>query len=278
LGTPDLIGGSAVNFAAFLRKRVVSIFCAVTVSLSFATYLLPLPREALAFVIVAIPTLVALALAALTEGLGGVGRLLRQLGRWRVGFRWYVIAPGLGLVLRLAMSVLGLALGLIPRLQLRPLTPAEVVLLAFIPLLPAFLEELGWRGYALPQLLERYSPLAAGLILAVPWAVIHLALHLPGMLYDGLPPVATLLQLLGLGVILTWFYVQTRSVPLTALLHLSQTFFGVVNHGLGAVEQSWLMAAVYGTAALIITLLVGPRFAQRAEGVAAVRVPARSRG
>jgi membrane protease YdiL (CAAX protease family) len=158
------------------------------------------------------------------------------------------------------MSLLGLALGLIPRLQLRPLSPAESVLLALVPLLPAFLEELGWRGYALPRLLERYSPLAAGLILAVPWAVIHLALHLPGMLYDGLPPVATLLQLLGLGVILAWLYTQTRSVPVVALLHLAQTFFGIVNHGLGSEEQSWLMAVVYLAVAAVVVLLAGRRF------------------
>jgi len=249
-----------MNLSAFLRERAVAIFCVVTVALSFATYLLPLPREALAFVLVAIPTLMALILAVVTEGLAGIGRLLRQLGRWRVGLRWYVVALGLGLALRLAMSLLGLALGLIPSLQLRPLSPAEFVLLALLPLLPAFLEELGWRGYALPRLLERYSPLAAGLILAVPWAVIHLALHLPGMMYDGLPPVATLLQLLGLGVILSWFYVQTRSVPLAALLHLAQTFFGVVNEGLGSVEQSWLMAVVYVLAAIGLTLVAGPAF------------------
>jgi membrane protease YdiL (CAAX protease family) len=169
------------------------------------------------------------------------------------------------------MSLLALALGLIPRLQLRPLTPLEVVMLALIPLLPAFTEELGWRGYALPRLLERYSPLAAGLALAVPWAGVHLALHLPGMLYDGLPVAATLLQLIGLGVILAWLYAQTRSVPLTALLHTAQTFFGVVNHGLGPVQQSWLMAAVYIAVALALTLLAGPRFARRS--VAAIVRP-----
>jgi membrane protease YdiL (CAAX protease family) len=206
--------------------------------------------------------LVALVLAALTEGLGGAGRLLGQLGRWRVGLRWCAATIGLGLALRLAMSLLGLAL--------RPLSPAEFVLLALIPLLPAFLEELGWRGYALPRLLERYSPFAAGLMLAVPWAVIHLALHLPGMMYDGLPPLATLLQLLGLGVSLAWLYAQTRSVPLAALLHLSQTFFGVVNHGLGAVDQSWLMAAVYVLAAVGLTLVAGPAFTRQRQP--AVRV------
>lgn len=269
-----------MNRKTWLNQQAALLFCGLSVGLSFAVYLLPLPREALAFVLVAIPTLVALALAALTEGLPGVGRLLRQLGRWRVGLGWYAVALGLGLALRLGMSLLGLALGLLPRLQLRPLTPPEVVLLALLPLLPAFLEELGWRGFALPRLLERYSPLAAGLALAVPWAAIHLALHMPGMLYDGLPPLATVLQLLGLGVILAWLYARTRSVPLAALLHLSQTFFGVVNHGLGAVEQSWLMAAVYVAVAIAITLLAGPRFARRAEAEdhTVVPTPARARG
>lgn len=54
--------------------------------------------------------------------------------------------------------------------------------MAFVPLIPAFLEELGWRGYALPRLLERYSPLVAGLALGAPWSAVHLALHLLGML------------------------------------------------------------------------------------------------
>jgi membrane protease YdiL (CAAX protease family) len=243
---------------------VVVSCCALTIGLSFATYLLPLQRAALPFVIVFIPTVTALALAALTEGRAGVGRLLSQLARWRVSLRWYGIAIGLGLVLRLSMSLLGLALGLLPSLQLRPLTPSEVALLAFVPLIPAFLEELGWRGYALPRLLERNSPLAAGLALAVPWAAVHLALHLPGMLYDGLPVAATLLQLIGLGVILTWLYVQTRSVPLAALLHTAQTFFGIVNHGLDPVQQSWLMATVYFGAALSLVLLSGPGFMRRA--------------
>lgn len=259
---------------AMVKKHAPWTFCALTVGLSFTTYVLPLPREALPFVIVLIPTVVAFTLAAVTEGRPGVGGLLRQLGRWRISLGWYAAVIGLGLALRLGMSLLGLALGLVPSLQFRPLTPPEVALLAFVPLIPAFLEELGWRGYALPRLLERYSPLAAGLALGLPWAAVHLALHLPGMLYDGLPLAATCLQLVGLSVVLTWLYAQTRSVPLAALLHTAQTFFGVVNHGLDPVMQSWLMAAVYMAAALALTALAGPSFLRRATPAVIQPIPA----
>ena len=34
-------------------------------------------------------------------------------------------------------------------------------------------EEIGWRGYALPQLLSRYSPLASSLILGLVWGAWH---------------------------------------------------------------------------------------------------------
>lgn len=75
-------------------------------------------------------------------------------------------------------------------------------------------------------------------------------------------------------MILTWLYAQTRSVPLAALLHTAQTFFGVVNHGLDPVMQSWLMAAVYIAAALALTALAGPSFLQRVTPAVVQPIPA----
>ena len=80
-----------------LKRFPIAIFCALTVLLSFASYLTTVPREALPFVFVLIPTLVAIALVAVTEGKVSVRALLGQLGRWRVSIRWVAGALALAL-------------------------------------------------------------------------------------------------------------------------------------------------------------------------------------
>ena len=88
----------------------------------------------------------------------GVRALLSKRGQWRVRTWWVVVAVVLGLVLRVIMSVIALLLGLIPAIELRPWTPAQLALFAVMLFIFAIPEELGWRGYVFPKLLTR--PLA----------------------------------------------------------------------------------------------------------------------
>jgi membrane protease YdiL (CAAX protease family) len=128
--------------------------------------------------------------------------------------------------MRLTISFLAVVLGMIPAIQLRLGLLAQFVVLALILFIFAIPEELGWRGYSLSKLLEHRSSWVAGLIVGVLWGSLHLALHLPGMIYAGLPLVPTLLQLIGLSVLLTWLYVRTDgNILLTSLFHAVQSFF-----------------------------------------------------
>jgi membrane protease YdiL (CAAX protease family) len=162
------------------------------------------------------------------------------------------------------MSLIALGLGMIPSIQLRPGGPAQYVILAAVFFIFAIPEELGWRGYALPKLLERYSPLAAALIIGVLWGSLHLALLLPGMMNEGAPPLATLLGLVGGSVIITWLYINSGgSILLTTLFHAAQSFFVIVNEGLMVTQQAWLMAGVYLAVALIVVLVNGSRLTRR---------------
>jgi uncharacterized protein len=252
------------NISSFIKRQALPIFCALTIALSFAATLLPLPGEAVPVVMVFIPALVALGLTALTDGRSGVRALLSKRGQWRVRTWWVVGAVGLGLVLRVIMSGMALLLGLIPAIQLRQWSPTQLAFFALILFVFALPEELGWRGYALPKLLERHSPLVAGLIIGVLWGALHVALTLPGMMMGGVPGVPVVLEVVGLAVLGTWLYIRTNgNLLVTSLFHAAQSFFVIVNDGITLEQQIWLMAGVFLTIALIVALIERPRFIRK---------------
>jgi hypothetical protein len=65
----------------------------------------------LPFVLVLLPTLAAVTIAAITEGAAGVGALLRKAVRWRVGPGWYVVALALPVLVGLAIVGVAVLLG-----------------------------------------------------------------------------------------------------------------------------------------------------------------------
>lgn len=242
--------------APFLQRHAVAAFCTLTVLLSYACYLLPVPRgEPLQIVLVLVPTLVAVLIVSLSEGGAGVRALLGQAFRWRISLKWLAVSLAAALGMRLAVSLLGLALGMIPRLQVRPVPPGGLALLAGVLLVAAVLEEIGWRGYALARLLKTQPPLAASLVIGVLWGAIHFSLHLPGMAFEGISLIPTLIQLVSLSVLITWIFTGSGSrVVLPAIFHAAQSFFIIFNDGLGIAQQAWLMAGVWAAAALIAVL------------------------
>jgi membrane protease YdiL (CAAX protease family) len=135
------------------------------------------------------PLFAALVVTGAAAGWRGVRELLGRATRWRVGLGWYaIVLLGPGLVVLLALGIgavvsgvpLDLArLGSLPNGSPWYFVPVLFVLIFFVggPLG----EEFGWRGFALPKLLERRSALRASLILGVLWASWHLPLFwLPG--------------------------------------------------------------------------------------------------
>jgi membrane protease YdiL (CAAX protease family) len=236
----------------------VTIFGGLTLLLTFATYFLPLPRAVLPFLIVLLPTLIAIGLTTLSEGGNGVRTLLGQVGQWRMSLKWLFIALGLALLMRLAISVLALLLGLIPTIQVRPLLSGQLLLLAVIVTITALLEEVGWRGYALPKLLTHYSALTTSLLIGVVWGSLHLALLLPGMMNQGVPALPTVLAVVSVSVLTTWLYVNTGgNLVLAIVFHAAQNFFVIVNEGIPLSAVAWLMLVVYLALALVVVSLTG---------------------
>jgi membrane protease YdiL (CAAX protease family) len=86
-----------------------------------------------------------------------------------------------------------------------------------------FGEEVGWRGFALPRLQERFNALTSSIILAVFWAIWHwpLFFYRPG--YTSMDFVAILgwfFSLLTGSVLLTWLFNSSRaSIFICAIFH-----------------------------------------------------------
>lgn len=85
-------------------------------------------------------------------------------------------------------------------------------------------EEIGWRGYALPQLLQTNDAVDAGWNLGWIWAIWHFPLMF--YLYWSLPFMAIASSLLGFSMVIvgtsiiyTWIYVNTKKLWIAMLFH-----------------------------------------------------------
>jgi membrane protease YdiL (CAAX protease family) len=160
------------------------------------------------------PALAAIIMAAVTGGTAGVKALLSRVVRWRVGFPWYAIALGLPTLLALTTAALGYLLGTSEFIEPGALTPVELVLFVLV-----VGEELGWRGYALPMLLEKRSALTASVILGALWGLWHLPTFLvPGTPQYGLPLVAFVLLTVEYSILMTWVFLHSHGSVLIATL------------------------------------------------------------
>jgi hypothetical protein len=200
------------------------------------------------------PTLSALLITWLDQGREGVDRLLSRLDHWRFGVWYYLFAllfiPALGFA---AVMLSGEASG--NELQRWYLFVPLVFSRFFLDPGPLG-EELGWRGFALPRLLDLFGPLKASFILGIIWGVWHLpAFVLGGTSHQGDPVFAFLLGALAVSILSTWMYIQTGgSVLASVLLHL------MINFSLVVIEAPlWIFDALLFAVAVVVIFFSGPR-------------------
>jgi membrane protease YdiL (CAAX protease family) len=160
-----------------------------------------------------VPMLVALVVTAWRRGRHGLMDLFRRMIHWRVGVRWWLAAFGLPLgFIGAGLIAFRIAEGGWPAVaDFGKMTglPAMGVLStwALITLINGFGEETGWRGFLLPELQRRLTPLKATLVLIPVWALWHVPYFLVLTRYIDLGVgdlVGFILGLASGAVILTW--------------------------------------------------------------------------
>ncbi len=158
------------------------------------------------------PTLVATVLTAREGGRPAVAELYARFLRWRVPLRYYVlglVAPGIGLSALLWLLRLAGREGPIAYL---PSAPQIIV-----ALVASFGEEVGWRGFALPRLSERFGSFAASAIVGVAWML----WHIPMFVAAGVPLSLLSVMVLyfaGGSLLFTWIYEGSGGSLLLAFL------------------------------------------------------------
>jgi membrane protease YdiL (CAAX protease family) len=207
------------------------------------------------------PLLAAFVMTARQLGRRGGLDLLHRMVRVDVPVRWWLFAVSPLLLLLLVL--------LVERISGQALPAAgQFAIFSGIPsgwgplgvagaiLVMSFGEETGWRGYALPRLQQRHSPLVATVVLAAIWVLWHAPLFLLVDTYRSFTVAMLAAWIFGLccgAVVLSWLYNRSGgSILLVAVWHAT---YNVIS---GTDAATGLLAAASTTlvAALAITLVV----------------------
>lgn len=241
---------SPVQRSALLAYLILTPLLSLAIAL-----LLPLPVAAIALLMLLVPSTLALVLTALAEGGQAAAALLKKLFQWQIGFRWYLVAlvlPGMAI---LASAVIASLLRWMPAIEFR-LPPATDLITRFVLIvIVAVLEELGWRGYALPRLLAHRTPIFSALLIGVLWGILHIGIGLA----DGRPWLPTFLTPLAASVALTWLFIQTRgSLAMAMLYHFVLDFTPqFLLYDLTVAQNLWSQTIANLGLALLLILLYG---------------------
>jgi membrane protease YdiL (CAAX protease family) len=266
------------RLGAFVRERPVICFFALAYALSWANWV-PMalagrhvgttPGGPTHFLGLLGPMLAAFAIAAVAGGRSGIRELATRITRMpkRKVSVWLAIASPL-LFFAVARFVAMLSGAPLPRARelgvfggLPRLGPLGVWLA--VTVWNGFGEEVGWRGFALPQLQWKSSPLGAAVLLGLGWAGWHLPLFVVIDTYRALGPMIVPGFVLGIvsgSIVLAWIYNRSGgSVLAVALWH------GSYNFASGTAGARGLIAAVVSTAVMIwaIVLVVLDLYARR---------------
>jgi len=169
------------------------------------------------------PSLAGIVLTKIIYGKAGMKAIAGRFRAWRLG-RWWLAAlviPALTFLLPLARFIAGYPVDFAVMAGL--VVPGLV-----IGVLAGFMEEFGWRGFLLPHLLRRFSPLASTLLIGLIWGGLwhgyadYFGLGDRGLYFWPLVFLLGPCVLTAWSLLLTWAYKGTNgSLIMSIVMHAS---------------------------------------------------------
>jgi membrane protease YdiL (CAAX protease family) len=201
------------------------------------------------------PALVAVFLSWREKRKAGVRALLSKIFKAPTYLGWYIFAIGYFATIKLfAAVVYRIANGRWPLFGHEAFYIIAAGIIFSTPMQAG--EEIGWRGFALPRMANRFGVAAASLILGIIWA----AWHLPFFFMQGVDKFGQsfpvyLLSVVAISVAMAWLYWRTEgSLLLTMLMHsainnttdiVPSTVAGAVNpFSMNASPIAWITTAL----------------------------------
>ena len=247
----------------FLLAFVFSWAFGVPLALSVAGVIGPLPLW-LHYLTAYGPFISALVVTFIISGGKGLKAFIQNIFKWKLRFGWLILAFSPVLIfgiINLFLSGTFLNFNLLGQINFLPnLGVLALILWIFNSGLG---EEAGWRGFALPRLQKKMSPLSASLFLSLPWVLWHLPafFYLPNYMQMGF----TIFPFFAMGVaagsiIYTWLYNSSKgNVLLAVLFHGAFNFVTASKAGEGVPAAVLSMLVILG--AIIIVALTRKKLA-----------------
>jgi membrane protease YdiL (CAAX protease family) len=161
---------------------------------------------------------------------GGTQRLtalLHSLKKWRIPWFWYgfvIFFPSITMMITILIFNKTNKLFLDASFPLFHLNFSQILFLISILLYQLVIvwgEELGWRGYALPELQKKFSPIGASILLGLFWGVWHLPyFFMEGSAQENIPLWFFIISTIGYAIIYTFIFNGTNeSAWMASLFH-----------------------------------------------------------
>lgn len=223
-----------------IRKYPAITFFTLTLLWSDGIWILLIPQvqkhlalnlnQMIAWVGLMGPGLIAIVLSLLIDGRRGLRELFSPLLRWRVSSMYYIFIYIGVLVFYFTAASLTVLLeaksaynfSLIWKGATAPFFGFHGIwVIVEITIIYTFCEELGWRGFALPRMVENINVLYCAVILGFFWTAWHIPLiYLYGSSLDFHSGAIYFLHLECLSIIYAWLYFRTgKSLLMCGLFH-----------------------------------------------------------
>ena len=154
------------------------------------------------------PALAAIIVVGITNGKTGIFSLLQKVSIKNSSVKWVfaaVVIPAICCTL----SYIALMLTEFGQLAMPTFTRSIGIyaICLFATLFGSYGEEIGWRGFLLPQFNKRYSLFVSGVIVGLFWALWHVNLLQLGLLTFGLYA----LTVVSFSILITWLCYKTKN-------------------------------------------------------------------